>query len=781
MADSGSDIPDAKDPEAGLTVVELARERYAKGEAAYKTTRQQALEDTKFVMGDSDNGWQWPDDIQDVWGEDSTVRLTINLTAQHCNQVINGIRQNRPAARVLPVDSGADKRTAEIMGGLIRNIQVSSNADDAHDVGAEHAIYGGEGYWRIVTEYESEDSFDQVIKIKPVSNPNMVVIDPSAQEIDKSDAEWGFVAEEITKTRCRREHPKVDPSSWIKDSGGWVKEDTVIRAEYFYVDWIDDEALLMMDGTSMLKSQAEEQVKLGAIRQDYESVVKKRRPTKRKKWTWCKLLGGEEEPLDVKEWLGSYLPIVSVVGKEVNVNGEIIRKGLVRDLKDAARMVNYSYSAAVTSIALQNDVPYIASVEATEGLEEDWDTANTRKHGRLRWNARDKNGNELPKPERQAPVIMPTAQVQMLELSISQMRAVSGQQNSNFGIRSEAQSGIGIQRLKQQGEVATFHFPDNLTRALKYESKILLDLIPKYIDTRRVVRILGLDGRAEQATLDPQAQQAYAEEMAGAEQDIQKIFNPTLGKYDVVIDTGPSYQTQRTEAYANLSELAGKNPKLMDVAGDLVFRAADFPMAEQLAERWEKTLPPGLADQKGQQQIPPPIQAHLQQTEAQMGDMAKMLDAGQAELQRLEQENQALKVDKTLEAQKIQAEADKARVEAIKAQAEAQNRSRELDIEMFRADTERKTALANAQQAEMQAAAQVMNGAAQSPEPMQQPAPLAPITIVMSKEDDGASENLGQQAMALAMESLARAISAPRATSFVRDENGRPQGIVSGT
>jgi len=46
------------------------------------------------------------------------------------------------------------------------------------------------------------------------------------------------------------------------------------------------------------------------------------------------------------------------------------------------------------------------------------------------------------------------------------MRAASGQQNANFGIKSEAQSGIGIQRLKAQGEIATFHFPDNLARSL---------------------------------------------------------------------------------------------------------------------------------------------------------------------------------------------------------------------------------------------------------------------------------------------------------------------------
>jgi hypothetical protein len=208
-----------------------------------------------------------------------------------------------------------------------------------------------------------------------------------------------------------------------------------------------------------------------------------------KQWKHCIIVGGHDEPLDQTDWLGSYLPIVSVVGKEIDINGQIVRKGLVRDLKDPARIVNYAYSETVQTLALQNKIPYLAAAEAIEGYETQWQNANNSNDSYLPFNAYDTEGNPLPAPRRQEPAVMPAAQIQLLELSLGQMRGASGQQNANFGIKSEAQSGIGIQRLKVQGEMATFHFPDNLARGLKYEAKILIDLIQKISTKAKVMRI----------------------------------------------------------------------------------------------------------------------------------------------------------------------------------------------------------------------------------------------------------------------------------------------------
>lgn len=704
MADADKDTskPDeAEGAEKPDDIIAQAKERFDLAKDAFDTNRALAIEDTKFVLGDSDNGYQWP---ADVFRQRSILEkrpcLTVNVTAQHCNQIINNIRQNRPQCKVLPGDARAAKKAAEIYAGLVRAIQAASHADVAHDTAAEHAIYGGEGYWVISTDYESPTSFNQTICVLPVENPQLVYIDPFCG-MNKLKAQWGFLFEEISKDEAKRLYGKdgVDPSSWANsDAQGWFSDKTVRVAKYYYSEKVEDTLYLQADGSTILESvlrkehgeETLKQVQRVATEIEAQTGGKAKRATTRTQWKYCKLVGGHDKPLEPKDWPGAYLPIIQVVGKEVNVNGEIIRKGVVRDLKDPARMVNYSYSGAIETVALQNKIPYIAAAEAIEGYEDQWGVANQSTASYLPFNAFDEANNAIPAPKRQEPAVMPAAQVQMLQLSTEQMRAASGQQNANFGIRSEAQSGVGIQRLKVQGETATFHFPDNLARALHDEAVIIVDLIPKVMDTRRVVQILGIDGKEDKAVLDPDMDGAYAEFTAD---DVKAAFNPNVGVYSVVIDTGPSYQTQRQEGADRMMELAGKNPALMQVAGDIVMQAMDFPFADKLAERLKKTLPPNLQDNNGQPQIPPQVQAHMQQADQLIQQLHDALQQCQGELAQL----------KSGEAQKFN----------------------EVLVKAYAAETDRITALGGAmspevvQQLVMQTLQQVMSSP--GPEPQAPP------------------------------------------------------------
>lgn len=711
-------------------IVTEARKRFERAKSYYGPSRVLAVADTRFALGDSDNGWQWPDDIAQERSIARRVKLTVNTTAQHCNQVINQIRQNRPACKVSPVDGGADKKTADILAGLIRNIQASSNADDAHDIAAEHATYGGEGYWRIKTDYESEVSFDQYIAIAPIPNPCRVYIDPDAKELDKSDAQWGFIFEDISKEAFKREYPDIDPASWVDDRKGWMSEDTFVRAEYFYCTFDKDQACLLADGTTVLESE----MIPGA-------VCIKKRPTQVKRWHHCIIVGGHDKPLDETDWAGAYLPIVSIVGKEVNVNGEIVRKGLVRDLKDPARIVNYAYSETVQTLALQNKIPYIAAAEAVEGHENQWRNANMSNDAYLPYNAYDSGGQPLPPPKRQEPAVMPAAQIQLLELSLQQMRGSSGQQAANFGIKSEAQSGIGIQRLKVQGEVATFHFPDNLARGLKYEAKILIDLIPKIYTKEKIVRILGIDGTAQMAVLDPNLPGAYHE--MPTDEDLERIFNPSVGRYDVAIDTGPSFQTQRQESQAVMTELVRSDPSLMQRAPDIIVRSMDFQDADKLAERLQKFLPPGVADEKGGpeqqvaqltqqlQQLQQESQQHIEQgmmleqenEKLKSGEAAKM---AQAQLQAMKAQQ-----DAALQQQKMENEAELARQRMMLDEQLAREKAdREAEIALYKANLEAET---RRKVAMMETGVQMAQGEGmEEPEEMEEKEPEKPSRKVIT-------------------------------------------------
>lgn len=667
------------------TWFDTARERFLHASQYYEASRLLSRADTQFVMGDSDNLWQWPEDVSNQRQQDRKVKLTVNLTAQHCNQIVNNIRENKPQVKVLPVDDKSDKNTADILTGVIRNIYVTSNAEFAHDTAMEHAVYGGEGYWRIVTEYSNEKEFDHVIKIKPCNNPDLVFIDPDSKEADRSDARWGFIFEDISREQFNTEYPDLEEVSldWKADTSGWVNKETIRRAEYFWRDDQEDKLLLLDNGTTILLSDVLSKhgsyvkgggsinAKVEFINGESRRVVRERN-THKVVWKWCHIVGHYQDPIYECVWPGSYLPIICVVGKEICVNGEIVRKGMVRDLKDSARMVNYAFSECIQSIALQNNIPYVAAVEAIGDFKQMWERANVENRGVLVYKSQDVNGNPLLPPQRQPSPNIPAAQIHMLEIATQQMRGASGQQNANFGIKSEAQSGIGIQRLKVQGELATFHFIDNFSRALRYEGKVLVDLISKLYTTSRVMRIMGADNNPELVYLNSDSAASFYKKQEKEIGAIQKIFNPGVGTYDVSVSIGPSFQSQRQEAFSAMMEIASRNPKLMEVAPDLMMKLADVPGVEEFVKRLEKTLPPGLLNNEEENSVSrQQYEGTLKQAQAGMLEMKNRIASLEEELKTKQAETQSkLQVAELAQSVKMQEVENKFRIEQFRAETE---------------------------------------------------------------------------------------------------------------
>jgi hypothetical protein len=299
-------------------------------------------------------------------------------------------------------------------------------------------------------------------------------------------------------------------------------------------------------------------------------------------------------------------------------------------MKDAQRMYNYNSSAAIEYGALQTKTPIIASAEAIEGYESVWERANTENLPYLPYNSFTENGDPVAMPQRMVAPAPAQLFLQGMATASEEMKMASGQYDASMGAKSNETSGRAIMARQREGDTATFHFIDNVARAIKYTGKILVDLIPKIYDTESVKRILGEDGKPAEVKLDPAQPEAMVERQ---EQDgkIEKIYNLGVGRYDVTVSVGPSYGSKRAEAFSAMTELASRSPDLMAKAGDLIMKAADFPMADQIADRLAKTLPPELRDQdEGAPPIPPEVQQQMQQTEQHAQEMEKALhDLGQ--------------------------------------------------------------------------------------------------------------------------------------------------------
>jgi hypothetical protein len=626
------------------------RHRYKMALGAYSDSREDELDDLRFMAGSPDNQWQWPADVLQtrgsVQGQTINARpcLTINKLPQHVRMVTNEQRQNRPSGKVIPADDNADVQVAAIYDGMVRHIEYMSDADVAYDTACENQVTYGEGYIRVLTEYCDENTFDQDLRIGRIRNSFSVYMDPMSQDPTGADAEWCFITEDLTKEEYEREYPNAAPLSSMLASGvndqylsQWLDENTIRIAEYFYYTHKKETLNLYPGNNSFFEGTPEDK---DMKRMGVKPI--RSREVDRRKVMWMKTNGFEV--LQEQEWAGKYIPVVRVIGNEFEVEGQIYISGLVRNAKDAQRMYNYWTSQEAEMLALAPKAPFIGYGGQFEGYEMQWKTANTTNWPYLEVNpdVTDGAGSVLPLPQRAAPPLPQTGLIQAKMGASEDIKSTTGQYDASLGVGGNERSGRAILAREKQGDTGTYHYVDNLARAIRHITRQLVDMIPKIYDTERIARIVGIDGEVEMVKINPE-QPEPVKEIRDMETGIliEKIYNPGVGKYDVVVTTGPSYMTKRQESMDAMSQILQGNPQLWSVAGDLFVKNMDWPGAQELADRLAKTIDPKLLENGDKD---PALQAAEQQLQAMGQEMEQMYAMMQnfqksVEVQDLERKN----------------------------------------------------------------------------------------------------------------------------------------------
>jgi hypothetical protein len=645
------------------------RERLQMALGALSSSRNDELDDLRFMAGSPDNNWQWPSNVLatrgNVQGQTINARpcLTINKLPQHVRQVTNDQRQNRPSGKVIPADDRADPQVAEIYDGVVRHIEYMSDADVAYDTACENQVTFGEGYWRLLTEYCDENTFDQDIKIERIRNSFSVYMDPTIQDPCGSDAKWCFITQDMTRDEYERLFPDATPITALMDQGTgdsataqWVTQNTVRIAEYFCVEYKRVKLNLYPGNVTLQEGEPEDRqmqaMGLMPVRSRMAQVPQVK---------WMKTNG--YEILEEQDWAGRWIPVIRVIGNEFEVDGQILVSGLVRNAKDAQRMYNYWVSQEAEMLALAPKAPFIGYGGQFEGYETQWKTANTQNWPYLEVNpdVTDGNGSILPLPQRAQPPMAQQGLIAAKMGAADDIKATTGQYDSSIGATSNERSGRAILARERQGDTGTYHFVDNLARAIRYSTRQIVDLIPKIYDTQRIARIIGIDGETKMARIDPMQPEPVREVRDQAGVVIEKIYNPSVGKYDVVVTTGPSYLTKRQEAMDAMSQILQGSPQLWAVAGDLFVKNMDWPGAEELAARLRKTIDPKLLED----QDDPALQAANQQIQVLMQEMQTM----QQMLQNVSQ---------SMEAQKLS-------IDTFRAQADSEIKAYEAETRRLQA------------------------------------------------------------------------------------------------
>lgn len=605
-----------------LDVLSEARERFRACAEWEGTFRSRFLEDLKFSEADSFNGYQWPDSIRHTRDLADRPCLTLNVVRQHNLKIINDMRQAKDSCKIMGMGNGATQESANVLKAIIRRIEYISKAQrNAYTVARNFQVKCGIGWWRLVTDYESNDSFDQEIYIEGVPDPLSVFMDPDCQRSDCSDGRYAFVFSFLPRDLVQALVPDYPwevgapkmPIGIAPGESFFIEKDHWLVCEYFRKVPVEDE-LISFVGPASDRLTIKSSLIPPSVRQrlkDDDRTMTRRIVDQQIQW---KLIVGDEI-VDETIWPGAYIPLIRVVGEETVIEGVLDRKGHTRALQDAQRMFNYNASAQVEFGALQTKAPWVAPAMAIEGLEGMWNTANTENHSVLVWKHVDDDTPDrpIPPPVRTDPPQLAPAFQEGMNTAFMQMMMTSGQWQNQQGQMGNERTGSAIQERLQQGEIATYHFIDNYEDALVYTYQQIIDLIPKIYDTRRVKHVLADDGVEMEVTLDPGLQQAYLQQQDYDNTVIGRIFNPQLGKYEVAAEVGPNIASKRRETVEALTTILAEAPGLTAIIGDIMLRNMEFDDATEAAMRLRRMVPPQALGVG-----PSPNEQRLQQTVQQL-------------------------------------------------------------------------------------------------------------------------------------------------------------------
>lgn len=603
------------------------RTTYALDLQADQDNRDAALEDKKFAAGD-----QWDPLVLQM--RQGLPCLTINTIPQFTAQLVGDWRENKIGVKVLPAENG-DKNVADIRADLIRSIETKSRAERVYNSAFESMVQCGDGAFRVAVQYAGEDVFDQEIAVAPIDDCLSVVWDRLSIEPTGRDANHCFVDDVMPRKEFEARWGKDTRPSNLREkdervltAGGWFDNKTVKVTEHWRMIERKQTLCLFKDGSIFdlddLKSQVEkaEHADIRAFIEKHGQIVKTREAPVT--YAQMHLVTGWKILAGPYEWKMTRLPIIRMSGRVVTISDQRVRYGLVRFMKDHVRLRNFARSVAAEQLGYAPKAQWIAPESAVEGREDMFRKAHLTRDPLLVY-----NDDATAPPERIDPPAIQAAWLNEVQQFTQDLKDITGIHDASLGAPSNETSGKAITARQHEGDIASLTYYDNGNAAVLEAGDVMNQLISQIYDGTRIIRIVGEDESTKLININ----------------DPNDPNSPNLatGSYDVAMSSGPSYTTRRQEAADAMMNAVQVFPEIMQIAGDLVVKAQDWPGAEELSERLLKTIPPNLLSDKEKQELGPNAGSNPQQLMQQQAQMQEQLQQCQQELQKLQQENLLIK------------------------------------------------------------------------------------------------------------------------------------------
>lgn len=629
--------------------VKALLEQFSHDVAADKPNRDMQMDDLEAYVGVG----QWDERDRKAREAEERPVLEQNQLPKYARQTIGDIREAEPSIKVVPDGDGADKDTARIYNGIIRQAQKRAEVSKPVIIAAESAVICGIGNFRVVTGYQRDNPFHQEIGIEPIHNPLAVVWDANAREVTRSDAKHVFVREAITRKAFKDKYKGAREDSFSGDEHDlgnhyqWSTKDTVTVAEHFEVGSEKAPYALLDNGSVVRLDRLPDRIKHDPLNNLLFDIISQQsmpiidiKEADARKVTWKKMSG--LEVLETRDWLTGDIPVIAVVGEQIHFHDRTVRVSLIRYAKAAQKIYNYGVNAQLEMAMNAPKAPYLLGVsQLPEGKgSELWAQAHKGNKPYLLYND-VKNGN---RPVREPGPQPSTALQAIIFQAAEDLKGTTGIYDAALGRKSNETSGVAISARQREADIGTNLFSDNLEASLTHAGRIMVDLIPRIYDSERKLRLPTDDGSDEEVEINKRRMEGG---MATVINDL------TVGRYGLAVKIGPSATTKRQEALQGMERILAGSPEMLAQFFDLWVEKMDFPGADAFAKRARKLLPPGIIEAQDEEKTPEQQQAE----EAQLAEQKKQADLG------------AAKVEAGI--RKDNAAADKAEAEARKAALEA--------------------------------------------------------------------------------------------------------------
>jgi Phage P22-like portal protein len=618
--------------------------------------------------------------------------IEFNILEAFINQRIGEFSKHEPSLQVRAADGLTASqineqltKTIEVVEGHIREIIDSTSNDGLQTNLYKDTMGGGFSVAEVYTDYISDLSFEQCIKVERAFDPTLCGFDPLARSSHKGDGQYCFKIIPRTKEDFEAEYgagatdgltfqKNVDFGSfnWSYMNEQQSKYNKILLEVWFWQKERKKETIVKLSNGSVIVKRHYEQLldywNNVLMKMEQPPIIIEERRSEIESIHFYKLVENRLIEHKLTNW--KYLPLVFIDGNSATIkrSNEDASYQMTRPYVYAAegiqRLKNFAGQSIASELETLVQHKFMVSIES---IPEDYVDAytNPQQAQVLAYNAfYEKNPNmPLPPPQVIQRTDTPSIVQATFEGTDRTTQAILGSFDAQQGIVGDQISGRAIERGAMQSDAASRPYLENFIKGMNRIGQILLDLIPKYYLTPRTIPIKKANGMRSYQPINDSSNPESIE------------LNYDSNALQIKIEAGVNSSMQKQYALDQITKLMDASElfaKFINSDGlEILLENIDIKGIENLKERAAKFM----QNMKEQPPQPDPLQQAVEvEREKNQGQLMN-------EAEKIKQKREEAQAKQAMQGAEMAIKEQEAHIMFLKVLNELEEKHRRLALE----------------------------------------------------------------------------------------------------